>query len=100
VTDETAPMIDVHHREDQQRYEAVLAGRVVGEADYRPAGNGAWVFHHTFVDPAQRGQGIAERLVAEAMADVRRRGVKVVPTCWYVAQWLDQHPDHADLRAA
>jgi predicted GNAT family acetyltransferase len=34
-----------------------------------------------------------------ALDDVRTEGWSVVPHCWYVAQFLDEHPEYADLRA-
>jgi hypothetical protein len=33
------------------------------------------------------------------MDDMRAAGRKVVPTCWFVAEFLDRNPDYADLRA-
>jgi predicted GNAT family acetyltransferase len=57
------------------------------------------VFHHTLITPRERGQGNAERLIAAALDDVRERGLKVVATCWYVDQFLVEHPAYADLRA-
>jgi predicted GNAT family acetyltransferase len=30
---------------------------------------------------------------------VRRKGAKVVPYCWFVAEFIDANPEYADLRA-
>ena len=35
-----------------------------------------------------------------ALDDVRPTGRRVVPSCWYVAQFIDEHPDYADLLTA
>ena len=56
-------------------------------------------FHHTLVYPPYRGRGHAERLVRAALDDARARGWRVHPTCWYVDQFMIDHPDYADLRA-
>ena len=71
-------------------------GRVVGVADYRRVGD-VVVLPHTEVDRSLRGQGVAARLVAFALDDVRAQGLRVDPQCWYVADYLDRHPEYADL---
>jgi predicted GNAT family acetyltransferase len=38
------------------------------------------------------------RLVGAALADVAASGTKVVPTCWYVAQYVREHPESVDGR--
>jgi predicted GNAT family acetyltransferase len=38
------------------------------------------------------------RLVGAALADVAASGRKVVPTCWYVAQYMREHPESVDAR--
>jgi predicted GNAT family acetyltransferase len=53
---------------------------------------------HTFVPEAFRGRGIAERLCRAAFAYARRQGLKVIPTCSYVAEaYLKRHPEEAPL---
>jgi predicted GNAT family acetyltransferase len=93
------PTGTVRHLADQSRYEYVTTdGQVVGVADYDEAGERV-VMHHTHTAPAFRGQGIAAVLVAGALDDLRSRGLRVVPTCWYVAQFIDEHPEYGDLVA-
>ncbi len=55
-------------------------------------------FVHTFVPPALRGRGIAERLVAAGLARAREQGMRVTASCSYVAAYLDRHPEWDDLR--
>lgn len=81
---------------DSGRYEVRSQGRVVGVADYRRVGD-VVVLPHTEVDRSLRGQGVAARLVAFALDDVRAQGLRVDPQCWYVADYLDRHPEYADL---
>jgi predicted GNAT family acetyltransferase len=47
-----------------------------------------------------RGQGFGAELVRRALDDVRAGGGSVVAQCWYVAQFIDEHPEYADLLAA
>ena len=91
----------VTHNQVESRYELRAGDETIGIADYRllDTDDGTVAeFHHTFVDPPRRGQGHAERLVRAALDDVRERGLRVKPTCWYVDQFLIEHPDYGDLR--
>ncbi|HEY7505038.1 MAG TPA: GNAT family N-acetyltransferase [Gemmatimonadales bacterium] len=66
---------------------------------YAPAGSGLVEFYSTFVPPADRGRGLAARLVQAAVEYARAEGLRIIPSCWYVAQWMRAHPEHADLLA-
>jgi uncharacterized protein len=89
---------EVRHQPDQSRYEAVVDGRVVGVAEYAERGD-VLVFHHTETVASLRGNGIGAQLVRAALDDVRARGLRIIPTCWYVAEFVEQHPDYGDLLA-
>lgn len=89
----------VEHNPDETRYELLLDGNLIGVADYRPR-DGKLVFPHTEITPALRGQGYGDILVKGALDDVRARGESVVPTCWFVREFIDNNPEYADLLAA
>jgi predicted GNAT family acetyltransferase len=80
------------------QYVLVVDGADVGELDHLDEA-GTRVMHHTGVRTAFEGRGLAAQLVRRALDDARADGVVVVPTCWYVAGYLDRHPADADLRA-
>jgi predicted GNAT family acetyltransferase len=84
---------------DQSRYEYVADGEVIAIAEYQP-GPGYVVMNHTHTEPAHRGHGVAGRLVAGALDDLRSRDLQVIASCWYVAQYIDEHPEYQDLRHA
>ena len=90
--------MEVRRADDRSRYELVADGEVLGVCDYADRG-GLLLFPHTEIDHEHRGQGLGEVLVQEALDDVRSRGQKVVPGCWYVAEFFDTHPDYTDLLA-
>ena len=46
---------------------------------------------------ALRGRGIASELVKGALELIRSDGHKVVAGCSFVSEYLDQHPEVADL---
>ncbi len=66
---------------------------------YAPAGPGLLEFYSTYVPAPERGRGIGGHLVEAAFRYARDQGMRVIPTCWYVAQWVGEHPEHADLLA-
>ena len=81
------------------RYELWLGATRAGLIEYRSQ-PGVVVLVHTEVEPAFEGQGLGARLVAGALADLRARGLKLVPQCRFVRAYLRRHPDQADLVAA
>lgn len=86
------------HDAAAHRYLLKVDGRLVSAADYTE--NAERVsFTHTFTDPKLRGSGFAAQVVEFAVDDVESSGRKVVPMCWYVAKWFDEHPDRAGLLA-
>ena len=90
--------IEVVDNTEQSRYEVFLDGARVGIADYRREGFTV-VLPHTLVDPNMRGRGLAALLIQRALDDARAAGCFVVPKCWYVAEFIESHPEFADLVA-
>ena len=88
-------MAAVRHNTEQQRFELdTSAGIAV--ADSRLAA-GVMTIFHTEVPAALRGRGIGCRLVKGALEEVRTLGLKVVPQCWFVREYIDRNPGFADL---
>src|ERR1700755_3634630 len=79
----------------RQRFELDVAGSVAF-ASYRRAGDRV-IITHTETPPALRGRGIASQLVKGALDLIRADGVKVVAGCSFVADYLDRHPEDADI---
>jgi uncharacterized protein len=81
---------------EELRYELWLGETRAGFLAYRRE-PGAVVLIHTDIDPAFEGQGLGSRLVADVLADLRSRGLKLVPLCPFVAGYLRRHPEQQDL---
>ena len=92
--------MEVRRNEERSRYELVEGDAVLGVADFREQSHGTVVMPHTEIHPDRRGQGLGAVLVGGALEDLRGRGVRVVPACWYVAQFVDENPDYRDMIAA
>ncbi len=54
--------------------------------------NDAMIIEHTFVDPAYRGQGLAGRLMEEAVKKAKGEGWHIVPICSYAKSYLEKNP--------
>jgi uncharacterized protein len=89
----------VEHDPEAHRFTASVASGTAVLA-YTPAGPGVLELYSTYVPAADRGKGVAAGLVEAAVAYARSEGLRIIPTCWYVAQWIRQHPEHADLLSA
>jgi uncharacterized protein len=91
--------VEVRNNHGESRYEAWVDGSLAGFAAYRRRPD-AVVFTHTEVDPAYRGRGIAARLAAGALDQVRANGDKIIARCPYIASYLEKHPEQHDLLLA
>ena len=88
-------MAAVRDNRDQNRFELDTEGGLAF-ANYRrtPA---AVIITHTETPRALRGRGIASELVKGAMELIRADGGKVIAGCGFVVNYLDKHPEYADL---
>ena len=97
ATNQSLPAeLDVTHDQEGSRYLLRRDGEHVGLIDYRTKGD-TLVMHHTEIRPDARGAGLGAVLVRGALDDVRASGQHVVPSCWYVREFIEGNPEYADL---
>ena len=89
---------EVRRNDVEYRYELLIDGRLVGIADFHVDGS-AVVVPHAEIEPGLRGQGLGAILVQGVLDDIRDAGRTVIPSCWYVRRYIDEHPGEADLLA-
>lgn len=86
------------HAEQRHRYEVHVGGATAGFTQYRVKEGGAVLaFDHTEVADGYSGMGLASKLVAFALDDVRARKQRIRPYCPYVRAFLKRHREYADL---
>ena len=73
----------------EKRYELDL-GDGMALAEY-VLGHGLIVLTHTEVPPKYEGRGIGKELVQGVLEDIRRKKLKVVPQCPFVATYIRRH---------
>ena len=97
---ETTDAISIVHAPAKHRYEihdGDAGDAVIGFTQYRLPDDVHVDFVHTEVDDAYEGRGLASRLVAFALADVRESGKRIIPHCPYVAAWIERHREYDDI---
>jgi uncharacterized protein len=84
--------VEVRDEPGEGRYEVWAGGELAGFAVYR-AGETAYSFVHTEIDPRFEGRGLASRLIRYALDDMAARGLSVLPHCPFVKAYIQKHPD-------
>lgn len=82
---------------DASRFAMHVDGELVGVLDYRILGDSISLTR-AFTVPHRRGRGYAAELVEYAVGEIEKGGtLRIVPMCWYVADWFEAHPERAAL---
>jgi hypothetical protein len=58
---------------------------------------GGLMVTETLVPIALEGRGIASRLARHVLADVKARGLVILPVCPFFAGYLKKHPEWAEI---
>ncbi len=86
------------HETDANRYVLTIDDELVAVADYRDQRRLDLVQPHVHQSRSCAGTGYAGEVVEFAMDDVEKTSDRhVVPMCWYVGKWFDEHPERAGL---
>jgi uncharacterized protein len=85
------------HDHERNRFEIVVDGHLA-VLDYRREGDAVNMTHVGVPTPIE-GRGIAATLTRCALDWARREGLEVVPSCPYVAGWIERHPEYQSLVA-
>ncbi len=88
--------VRVSHNPERHRFEAYVDDELAGVAEY-VAASGQMVLHHTEVAPRFEGRGIGGQLAATALDTARAEGLAVQPRCSFIAAYIRDHAEYADL---
>jgi predicted GNAT family acetyltransferase len=90
-----AASAEVSNNEAENRFELHSGGKMAFLA-YRRTPRGIILTHAE--TPAEiEGQGLGAKVVRAALEFARGQGLKVVPQCPFVAWYIRQHQEYADL---
>jgi uncharacterized protein len=87
--------LKVTHNEAENRFETWIEGQL-SKLDYN-AHDSTIVMTHVGVYPGHRGQGIAGKLTKAGLDYAREKNLRVIPMCSYVAAYIRDHPEYANL---
>jgi predicted GNAT family acetyltransferase len=93
----TEDRIHLEDRDGKGRYLLEMPNGEQAELTFVKSGPDHIIVDYTWVPPAYRGRGVAERLVVRAVADARAAGTKITPLCRFVAVEFRRHKDWADV---
>ena len=88
-------MAEVRDNKAQRRFELDVDGGIAF-ASYRLTPS-AVIITHTETPRALRGRGVASELVEGALQLIRADGRKVIAGCSFVVDYLQRHPEYADM---
>ncbi len=83
--------IEVDHNPQEQCFSTVVDG-YKAVLEYRTVDEQTLDFCHTFVPDELRGKGVAAVLAKAAFAYAKEHQVKVIPSCSYIATYMQRYP--------
>jgi uncharacterized protein len=87
----------IRHEPDARRFVADVGGKTA-YITYRQIDEQLLELDHTYVPKETRGGGVASELTVHALEYARARGYRVVPSCPFVAAYIQRHPEYRELR--
>jgi predicted GNAT family acetyltransferase len=96
AVNDTDGEIRVSDAPNENRYEVHVGDELAGFVTYRRAPDHI-VFVHTEIFDKWEGHGLGGRLARGALDDARAAGLRVVPRCPFIAHFIEEHEEYADL---
>jgi predicted GNAT family acetyltransferase len=93
---EAAADVSIRDVPERARYELRLGEDVAGFAEYRRSGD-TIVFQHTVIEPEFEGRGLGSKLARHVLDEARAAGLTVRPHCPFIASYIADHSEYADL---
>ncbi|MBP2097892.1 GNAT family N-acetyltransferase [Enterococcus rivorum] len=72
-------------------------GLEIGEMTWSEAGEKLLIIDHTYVDPAYRGQKLAEKLVLKGVEKARKERKQIIPLCPFAKKEFDEKKEYSDV---
>ena len=96
MTQDTASGAQVRDNADERRYELPIDAKHAAFVEYRLMDD-VIIFTHAETPPDCEGRGYGSVLAKGALEAARTRGLKVIPHCSFIANYIHRHPEYRDL---
>lgn len=90
----------VRDNKQEQRFEMPLGEGKMAFIQYAKAGEGVVELRHTEVPEEFEGKGVGGELVKGTFEILQQENLKMMPTCRFVAVYLQRHPEYQSLAAS
>ncbi len=90
--------MQIIHKADNQRFETVIDG-VTAYLSYVKVNDNTLNYNHTIVPDKLSGRGVGKALAKFALEYARDNQLNIVPSCSFVAYFIEKNPEYADLVA-
>jgi predicted GNAT family acetyltransferase len=90
----------VRDNKQEHRFEMDLGDGKKAFIEYAAAGEGVVELIHTEVPEEFEGQGIGSRLVKGTFEILQEENLRMMPSCRFVAVYLQRHPEYQSLTAS
>lgn len=88
----------ISHDENKKKF-YVIKDSSESHLLYRISEDHLMDIYSTYVPENHRGQGLAKKLVEEALKMAKKENLKINPTCSYVKDYFDKNPELKTLLA-
>lgn len=95
--DDQLTELEITENAEASRFEALIEGQTAF-VEYRRKDDRIFLVH-TIVPPSLEGQGIGTALAKYSLEFARRNSLRVVPSCPFIAAYIDEHPEYRELVA-
>lgn len=90
---------EVKNNEELSQFEARLEAGEKALIAYRVEKDGTLNLLHTEVPPDYEGKGVGSRLVKQTLEQIKSEGNKIIPSCPFVAAYIERHSEYESLVA-
>lgn len=72
-------------------------GKVISEITFPKEDDNVVNINYVFVDESMRGQGIADKLMKEAVEQIKKSNKKVIASCPFAKSWFQKNQEYQNL---
>lgn len=84
------------HNPTNQRFETTIDG-VTAYLSYKSIDETTLDYNHTIVPAELGGKGLGSLLAKTALDYAKENGKKIIPSCSFVAKYLEKNPQYQEL---